>query len=119
VRLVRESVDVLLEAVPKHIQIDEVIEILQSASGVDEVHDVHIWTITSDIHALSAHLLIEDQRVSGSAEIVEAVNQDLRKHFNITHTTLQLECEKCESCPEGIICNITRLEEPAKQLKQI
>lgn len=111
VRLVRESVDILLEAAPKHIQVDKVIGIIKNVSGVEDVHDIHIWTITSGIHALSAHLLIEDQRVSGSAEIVEAVNQDLGRHFNITHTTLQLECEKCESCPSGIICNISRPEE--------
>ena len=110
-RLVSESVDILLEAVPKHIDVEKVIEIIKNISGVDEVHDMHIWTITSGIHALSAHLLIADQMVSKSAEIVEAVNQNLALNFNITHTTLQLECEKCESCPSGIICNMGRSEE--------
>ncbi|MFC2020608.1 cation diffusion facilitator family transporter [Chloroflexota bacterium] len=119
VRLVRESVDILLEAVPKHIPVDKVTEILRNVTGVDEVHDVHIWTITSGIHAMSAHLIIEDQNVSGSAEIVDKVNRDMSQQFNITHTTLQLECERCESCPEGTVCNITRPEEPAKRLEQI
>ena len=105
VRLVSESVDILMEAAPKHIQVDKVIEIIKKVPGVEEVHDIHIWTITSDIHALSAHLLIEDQRVSKSAEIVEAVNQNLGSYFNITHTTLQLECE---SCPTGFICDINK-----------
>ena len=105
VRLVRESVDILLEAVPKHIQIDKVIEMIKGVPGVEDVHDIHVWTITSDIHALSAHLLIEDQRVSRSAEIVAAVNQNLSRYFNIAHTTLQLECE---SCPSGLICEITQ-----------
>jgi cobalt-zinc-cadmium efflux system protein len=105
VRLVRESVDILMEAVPKHIQVDKVIEIIKNVPGVEDVHDVHIWTLTSDIHALSAHLLIEDQRVSKSAEIVETVNRNLGRHFNITHTTLQLECE---SCPTGFICDINK-----------
>jgi len=108
VRLVRESADILLEAVPRHIQVDKVIEIIKNVSGVEDVHDIHVWTITSGIHAMSAHLIIEDQTVSRSAEIVETVNQNLAKHFNITHTTLQLECEKCESCPSGFICNIRR-----------
>jgi len=111
VRLVRESVDILLEAVPKHIQMDRVIEMIKNIPGVEDVHDIHIWTITSGIHALSAHLLIEDQTVSRSAEIAETVNNDLAKHFNITHTTLQLECEKSESCPSGLICNMHRLRE--------
>lgn len=105
VRLVSESVDILMEAVPKHIQVDKVIEIIKNVPGVEDVHDIHIWTLTSDIHALSAHLLIEDQRVSKSAEIVEAVNRNLGRHFNITHTTLQLECE---SCPTGLICDINK-----------
>jgi len=111
VRLVRESVDILLEAVPKHIPVDRVIGILKSVPGVEDVHDIHIWTITSGIHAMSAHLLIEDQSVSSSAEIVETVNHDLSRHFSIAHTTLQLECEKCESCPSGIICQISRPDE--------
>jgi len=112
-RLVMESTDILLEAVPKHIQAEKVIATLKNIPGVDEVHDLHIWTITSGIHALSAHLLIEDQMVSKSAEIVETVNHDLAHNFSIAHTTLQLECEKCESCPDGIICEIRRPEHPA------
>lgn len=110
VRIVRESTNILLEAVPKHIQTDDVIETMRNVPGVEEVHDIHIWTITSGIHALSAHLTIEEQTISQSAEIVQAVNKALSENFNITHTTLQLECEKCESCPSGIICNISRPE---------
>ena len=110
VRLVKESTDILLEAVPRHIQMDKVIESIKKVSGVVDVHDIHIWTITSGIHALSAHLQIEDQMVSRSTDVVSVVNEDLAKNFNITHTTLQLECERCESCPGGLICNITRSE---------
>ena len=120
VRLVRESVDILLEAVPSHVSVDEVIGMIKKVPGVDEVHDVHIWTLTSEIHALSAHLMIQDQSVSGSAEILERVNRDLREQFNITHTTLQLECERCSSCPlEGAVCNIIRPEEPAGRVEKI
>ena len=105
VRLVSESVDILLEAVPRHIQVDKVIATIKNVSGVEEVHDIHIWTITSGMHALSAHLLIENQTITKSAEIVEKVNHDLAKYFDIRHTTLQLECE---SCPTGFICDISR-----------
>lgn len=119
VRLVRESVDILLEAVPSHLSVDEVVRTLKTVPGVDEVHDVHIWTLTSDIHALSAHLIIQDQSVSGSSEIVNKVNGDLRRQFNITHTTLQLECERCASCPSGTVCNITRPEELAERAERL
>jgi cobalt-zinc-cadmium efflux system protein len=108
VRIVREASDILLEAVPRHVRVGKVIETIKNVPGVEEVHDIHIWTITSGIHALSAHLIIEDQLVSRSAEIVATIKENLTRYFNITHTTLQLECEKCESCPSGFICNIRR-----------
>jgi cobalt-zinc-cadmium efflux system protein len=103
VRLVRESSDILLEAVPRHIQLDKVVETMKEVPGVEDVHDIHIWTITSGIYALSAHLPIADQMVSLSGEIVTKVNENLSRRFNITHTTLQLECE---SCPTGAVCHI-------------
>ena len=112
VRLVRESADILLEAAPGHVQTEEVARMIMDIPGVEDVHDMHIWTITSGIHALSAHLLIEDQTVANSAEIARTVNQDLRQRFNITHTTLQLECEKCEGCSAGLMCDIQRQEVP-------
>jgi cobalt-zinc-cadmium efflux system protein len=108
VRLVRESSDILLEAVPGHIQMEEVGRVMMDIPGVRDVHDMHIWTITSGIYALSAHVLIDDQTVARSAEISRAVERELARRFNITHTTLQLECEKCESCSEGLVCGITR-----------
>jgi cobalt-zinc-cadmium efflux system protein len=105
VRIVRESADILLETVPKHIETAQVIAAIKNVPGVNEVHDIHIWTITSDIYALSSHLVIDDQMVSKSVDIVRAVRQELAQHFNINHTTLQLECE---SCPAGIVCEIDR-----------
>jgi cobalt-zinc-cadmium efflux system protein len=110
IRLVRESSDILLEAVPGHIRMEEVGRVMTDVPGVRDVHDMHIWTITSGIYALSAHVLIDDQTVARSAEITRAVERELARRFNITHTTLQLECEKCEGCSEGLVCGITRQE---------
>jgi len=110
VRLIRESADILLEAAPKHVRIEEVNRMILGIPGVEDVHDMHIWTITSGIIALSAHLIIEDQTVANSGEISRAVNKELARLFNITHTTLQLECERCEGCPAGLICDISRQE---------
>lgn len=103
IRIVREATDVLLESVPKHISIDEVVAAVSNIEGVNDLHDVHIWTITSGVYAISAHLDIEDQMVSQSGEIVSAVNRVLTRDFNISHTTLQLECQ---SCPTGLVCNL-------------
>ena len=105
VMIVRDSADILLEAVPKHIDTARVIDAIRNVPGVNEVHDIHIWTITSDIYALSAHLVIDDQMVSKGVDIVRVVRQELAQRFNISHTTLQLECE---SCPAGIVCEIDR-----------
>lgn len=103
VRLVGESVDILLEAVPRHLDINEVVSKIKSIPGVKDVHDIHVWTLTSGIHALSTHLAIEDQMVSRSAELVAAVNDSLARSFGIRHTTLQLEYD---SCPSGYTCGI-------------
>jgi cobalt-zinc-cadmium efflux system protein len=103
VRIVRESVDILLESVPPHLKIEEVASAVKKVEGVADMHDIHIWTITSGIYALSAHLSIVDQTVSQSCDIVTKVNEVLAAEFNITHTTLQLECE---SCPTGLVCNL-------------
>jgi cobalt-zinc-cadmium efflux system protein len=107
-RLVRDSVDILMEAVPKHIKIEEVVDEIQRVPGVDEIHDIHVWTITSGIIALSAHLMIQDQMVSLSTDVRDNVNRMLAERYGITHTTLQLECARCESCPVGVVCQIAR-----------
>jgi cobalt-zinc-cadmium efflux system protein len=107
VRIVREAADILLESVPGHVRINEVAASVKSVPGVEDMHDIHIWTITSGIYALSAHLSITDRTVSQSCDILTKVNQILADNYNITHTTLQLECE---SCPTGLICNLPRVE---------
>jgi cobalt-zinc-cadmium efflux system protein len=110
VGLVRESTDILLETVPKHIPLDEVTAAIKSIKGVVELHDLHVWTITSGIYALSTHILIEDQMLSRAAEITAAINRELAQKFNITHTTFQLENEKCENCADGLVCRMQRAE---------
>jgi cobalt-zinc-cadmium efflux system protein len=103
VRIVWESVDILLESVPAHVEMEKVTAAVKAVPGVEDLHDIHIWTITSGIYALSAHLSIADQKVSQSCDVLTKVNRVLADDFNITHTTLQLECE---SCPTGLICNL-------------
>ena len=102
-RIVREAIDILLESVPGYLRIEDVTDAIKNIPGVKDLHDVHIWTITSGIYALSAHVNIEDQMVSESNIIVARVNELLAGDFNITHTTLQLECD---SCPTGLVCNL-------------
>jgi cobalt-zinc-cadmium efflux system protein len=107
VRIVRESVDILLESVPQHVEIEKVTAAVKNIPGVEDLHEIHIWTITSGIYALSAHLKIADQTVSASNDIVTRVTGLLAHDFSITHTTLQLECE---SCPTGLVCNLPKAD---------
>lgn len=102
-RIVKEAADVLLESVPGHVNFDEVADVIKSVPGVTDLHDVHIWTITSGIYALSAHVDIKDRMVSESAGVLAELNKVLEEHFNISHTTLQLECD---SCPSGTTCKL-------------
>jgi cobalt-zinc-cadmium efflux system protein len=103
VRIVKESVDILLESVPPHVAMEKVTAAVKSVPGVEDMHEIHIWTITSGIYALSAHLSIADQMVSQSSDVLTKVNEVLARDFNITHATLQLECE---SCPTGVACKL-------------
>jgi len=108
VQLLRESSDILLEAVPKHIEMDKVIQMIKNVEGVDGIHDLHIWTITSGIFAMSAHVLVQDRMVSRTREILDTINQGMAESFNITHTTLQLECGQGENCTQSLVCNLSR-----------
>ncbi|MEM2924600.1 MAG: cation diffusion facilitator family transporter [Methanocellales archaeon] len=106
-RLVSESTNILLEGVPKHIDINLLVQEVKRSPGVRDFHDVHIWTITSGVYALSGHVLIEDQMISKGSEILNAINELLHRKFRIAHTTLQLECEKCL----GAICDLREIRD--------
>jgi cobalt-zinc-cadmium efflux system protein len=101
--LVWESVNILLEAVPKHLDMSRINDSVRKIKGVKDIHDVHLWAITSGMYAMSCHLLIEDQMVSNCTQIVEEVNKTLSQEFGISHSTVQLECEECENSP---VCHI-------------
>ena len=101
--LVWESINILLEAVPKHLDMSRINDAVRKIKGVRDIHDVHLWAITSGMYAMSCHLLIEDQMVSNCNQIVEEVNKTLSQEFGISHSTVQLECEECENSP---VCHI-------------
>jgi len=105
---VRDSTNILLESTPEHIKPEEVINIIKSVPGVRDLHDLHIWTITSGIYALSVHLLIDDQMISRGSEITAAMNQELASKFGINHTTIQIECECGDACSPELVCTLQR-----------
>jgi cobalt-zinc-cadmium efflux system protein len=93
VKLVRDAVDVLLEAVPSHVDMAAVKDLLVKVQGVRDVHDLHVWTIASGMYALSAHLVVADPMVCNNDEILSAVKHELFDRFGIDHTTIQIESE--------------------------
>lgn len=88
-RLVRESVDVLLEAVPRHIDMNRVRQALLDIPGVEEVHDLHVWTLTSGYLAMSGHTVITDP--AKHQETIGAVHEAMHDLFGISHVTVQVE----------------------------
>jgi cobalt-zinc-cadmium efflux system protein len=101
-RLVREAADVLLEAVPRGIDLAGVTRAIDELAGVRGVHDLHIWTITSGLYALSAHIVVAPAFDGGRDELLCQVQQMLLREFRISHTTLQLEPEGHEHV--GHVC---------------
>jgi cobalt-zinc-cadmium efflux system protein len=93
VKLIKDSMDILLESTPKHLDIDRVCEeIKKEISDVYDIHHVHIWAITSSLYALTAHVVIQDCQVSKANEILNKINALLKNKFQIGHTNIQFEC---------------------------
>lgn len=90
-RLVRDAVHILLEAAPRDLDVERLLQELCGVEGVASVHDLHVWTITSGYTALSTHVVGKHGVESGM--LLARVNRLLRERFNITHTTIQIESE--------------------------
>ena len=96
-RILKEGLRVILEAVPKHLDTTEIIRSLNNIQGVKDVHDVHVWSITPELHAMSCHVLIDDLSISQAAPIRETIEEVLHQRYGIHHTTVQMECEQCDA----------------------
>ena len=94
-RLLREAADVLLESVPEGVDVAEVEAVMLAVDGVDSIHDLHVWSLTSGVHALSGHLRVSADRLGETDRILQAAKRGVRERFAIGHTTLQVESESC------------------------
>ena len=104
--LVKDSANILLDAVPEHVNLGEVQSSLTAIAGVKGLHHVHLWTLASGIHSLSAHVLVDDIQMSDTGHIIQDINRLLEEKYRISHTTIQLECENCS---EGFYCNMDKV----------
>ncbi|MEK6590612.1 MAG: cation diffusion facilitator family transporter [Nitrospinota bacterium] len=94
-QLIRESSHILMEATPENIDLEKLSEDIQKIDGVKEIHDLHVWSISSDVYALSSHVLITAKNINSMNKIVSNINDMIKSKYNITHTVLQSECENC------------------------
>jgi len=106
--IIRESLNILLEGLPRGLKLETVVKAVRQLPGVIDVHDVHIWSLASNAHALSCHVLIDDLPPSASESILRSVNDLLARRFQITHTTIQFEHALCEISASG--CGPSRAE---------
>lgn len=100
--ILKESVNVLLEAIPKGMEMAEVEQTIGGVHGVLAVHDLHVWTVGSGMVCCSCHIMVKEQSVRSGENVLRAVTQELEHHFGIAHTTIQVEVEGCE--PNDMYC---------------
>lgn len=113
--ILREAIDILMESTPTDIDMESMIQDINSVDGVHGVHDLHVWSITRAVRTLSAHLVTEDIPVSEGASIQKRVNEVLYHKYDVSHATLQLECEDCVS--NLLYCTISESNHRHKSLE--
>jgi cobalt-zinc-cadmium efflux system protein len=101
--IIHESLNILLEGLPRGITLQDVIDSMRAVEGVLDVHDLHIWSLGSSTHALSCHVQIEDVPPSASDGILRRLNALLASRFHIHHTTVQFEHVSCVISENGCV----------------
>ncbi len=101
----KSGVNVLMEGTPENLNMDEVILVIKQTKGIISIHDLHIWSITSGLNALSCHAVVDDaMTISESEEILRKIEHDLG-HYGIQHVTIQLETT-AHKHDESVLCQI-------------
>jgi cobalt-zinc-cadmium efflux system protein len=90
VRVIREAVHILMEGTPRHIDLEELRRALLGVRGIRDVHDLHVWTVTPGVEAMSGHAVVED--LQQTHEILTEARRLMQTRFHIQHVTLQIEC---------------------------
>ncbi len=111
-RILKEGMKVLLEAAPPQIDVDRMVGVLKEIEGVVDVHDVHVWSISPELHAMSCHVLVRDLPLSRAGEIRRDLEKVLRSRFDIEHSTLQFECRDCGN--NDLFCSLHPEECPVE-----
>jgi len=102
--IVRESVQILMEAAPANIDMSAVIAAIRQVPGVCDVHDLHVWTVGAGAIAASCHVVVQEQSIRDGQQILRSVITKLDHDFRISHTTVQIEVDGCD--PNHLYCNM-------------
>jgi len=108
--IVRETLNILLEGTPRGMKLERIESMIREVEGVNDVHDLHVWSIGSETHALSCHISIADIPPSVSERILRDVKERLLHNFRIDHTTIQFEHAVCEVA-HGCVIPVVESEE--------
>ena len=95
--IVRETLHILLEGTPRSVDLNEIRSAMTKVPGVLNVHDLHVWSLTAQSHALACHVQVEEMHLADTNGLMERLNHELRDHYGINHTTIQLEITECET----------------------
>lgn len=95
VKIIREALTVLLEGVPKGVDITELTKSISSVDSVERMDDLHVWSISSNYNALSCHIIIDETKLKDSRKIIEEVKEMLKAKHDIQHATIEVELEDC------------------------
>jgi cobalt-zinc-cadmium efflux system protein len=93
--IVRETLHILLEGTPKTVNLTEIRAAMQGVAGVVNVHDLHVWSLTGQNHALASHVQVVEMPLAECEALMERLNHQLRDHYGIHHTTIQIEVTGC------------------------
>jgi cobalt-zinc-cadmium efflux system protein len=99
-RLMKEACDILLEAAPSQTVLPDIARAIESVEGVCELHDLHVWCITTGMPALSGHVVVRDRFLADSDRTLNRIKEMLEERFGICHTTIQMESERYEEIGE-------------------
>lgn len=103
--VLEECLHILMESVPRELDMPALVADLRGVQGVKDVHDLHVWSISQGMISLSCHLILEEDQVQHSISVVNHCNQLLAQRYKIEHTTIQAEAEHCS--PDSPHCNLS------------
>ena len=106
--ILTESVNVLLEGIPAGMSMVKLEQSIGKVHGIMAVHDLHVWMVGSGVICCSCHVMVAEQSIRSGEQVLRAVNEELRHHFGITHTTIQVEVEGCAQDDMYCTMKVTR-----------